>query len=42
MKKREALEKQMYKEIQKGNFEKADQIRKKIVALDVVTLKERI
>lgn len=42
MKKREALEKKMYKEIAKGNFDKADKIRKQIVALDVATLKERI
>ena len=42
MAKRDALEKKMYNEIKKGNFEKADLIRKKIVALDVATLKERI
>lgn len=42
MKKREALEKQMYKEIAKGNFDKADKIRKQLVDLDVATLKERI
>ena len=42
MTKREALEKKMYKEIQKGNFDKADKIRKQIVELDVATLKERI
>ena len=38
MTKRERLEKQMYKEITKGNFDKADKIRKQIVDLDVARL----
>lgn len=38
MTKRERLEKQMYKEIANGNFEKADKIRKQIVDLDVARL----
>lgn len=38
MTKRERLKKQMYKEIAKGNFDKADKIRKKIVDLDVARL----
>ena len=38
MTKRERFEKQMYKEIAKGNFEKADKIRKQIVDLDVARL----
>ena len=45
MTKRERLEKQFYKEIAKGNFEKADRIMKQIVNLDVARLadkKERI
>lgn len=35
MTKRERLEKNMYKEIAKGNFDKADRIRRQIVDLDV-------
>lgn len=42
MKKRMRLENQMYKEIAKGNFDKADAIRKKIIALDVADLAKRI
>ena len=38
MTKRERLEKQMYKEITKGNFEKADKIMKQIVNLDAERL----
>ena len=40
--KRENLEKRMYKEISKGNFEKADKIRKQLVELDVSTLAKKI
>jgi len=36
--KRERTEKQMYKEISKGNFDKADKLRKKLVDLDVQIL----
>lgn len=38
MQKRERLEKQMYKEISKGNFDKSDALRKKIIDLDVKML----
>lgn len=38
MQKRERLERQMYKEISKGNFDKADALRKKLVDLDVKML----
>lgn len=38
MQKRERLEKQMYKEISKGNFNKADALMKKLVDLDVQML----
>ena len=38
MTKRERLEKNMYKEIAKGNFDKADKIRKQIINLDVERL----
>lgn len=38
MQKRERLESQMYKEISKGNFDKADALRKKLVDLDVKML----
>lgn len=41
MAKREALEKRMYAEIAKGNFEKADKIRKKIIDLDVSSLRKQ-
>lgn len=36
--KRERLEKQMYKEISKGNFDKSDALMKKLVDLDVKIL----
>lgn len=39
-KKRENLEKRMYREISKGNFEKADKIRKQLVEFDVETFKK--
>ena len=42
MTKRERLENQMYKEIAKGNFDKADKIRRQIVDLDVATLNARL
>lgn len=38
MQRRERLEKQMHKEISKGNFDKADALRKKLVDLDVQML----
>ena len=38
MQKRERLERQMYKEISKGNFDKADDLRKKLVDIDVKIL----
>lgn len=41
MQKRERLEKQMYREISKGNFDKSDALRKKIVDLDVEMMKLR-
>lgn len=41
MTKRENLEKRMYCEIAKGNFDKADKIRKQIVDLDVKKLAEK-
>lgn len=31
----------MYKEIQKGNFDKADKIRKQIIELDVESLEKK-
>lgn len=40
--KRDRLERTMYKEIAKGNFDKADSIRKKIVDLDVKMAAARI
>lgn len=40
--KRENLEKRMYKEIAKGNFDKADKIRKQLVDLDVATLAKKL
>ena len=42
LQKRENLEKRMYKEISKGNFDKADKIRKQLVELDVVTLAKKL
>ena len=39
--KRQNLERQMYKEIKKGNFEKADSILKKIVNMDVTRLNRK-
>lgn len=39
--KRDRLEKQMYREIGRGNFDKSDALRKKIVDLDVEILKLR-
>ncbi len=42
LQKRENLEKRMYREISKGNFEKADKIRKQLVDLDVISLKKRM
>ena len=39
---RENLEKKMYAEISKGNFEKADKIRKQIINIDVVTLAKKL
>lgn len=38
MTKRERLEKRMYSEIKKGNYDKADKIRKQIVDLDAKDL----
>lgn len=40
--KRENLEKRMYNEIKKGNFDKAAKIRSQIVNLDVMTLKNKL
>lgn len=42
MNKRDNLEKRYYKEIKKGNFEKADKIMKQIVEMDVDNLKKKI
>ena len=39
--KRLRLEQQMYKEVQKGNFEKAHQILVKIVTMDVTKLNRK-
>lgn len=36
------LEKRMYKEIEKGNFEKADKLRKQYVDLSVKSLAEKL
>lgn len=40
--KRENLEKRMYKEIAKGNFDKADKIRKQLIDLDVASLAKKL
>lgn len=42
MTKRENLEKRMYNEISKGNFEKADKFRKQIIDLDVANLAKKL
>ena len=42
LRKRENLEKRMYAEIRKGNFDKADKIMKQLVDLDADSLKKRI
>ncbi|MBR5845521.1 MAG: UvrB/UvrC motif-containing protein [Rikenellaceae bacterium] len=42
MTKRENLEKKMYAEIAKGNFEKAAKIRKQLVDLDVASLARKL
>lgn len=42
MEKRRRLENQMYREIKKGNFDKVDAIRKKIIKLDVENLAKRL
>lgn len=41
MKKRSNLEQQMYREIKKGNHEKAQAILKKIVTMDVTRLNRK-
>lgn len=40
--KRDNLEKRMYKEIAKGNFDKADKIRQQIIDLDVASLAKKL
>ena len=40
--KRVNLEKRMYNEISKGNFDKADKIRKQLVDLDVKSLNKKL
>lgn len=40
--KRENLEKRMYREMSKGNFDKADKIRKQLVELDVKNLSKKL
>lgn len=40
--KRINLEKRMYAEINKGNFEKADKIMKQIIDMDTESLKKRL
>lgn len=42
LQKRENLEKRMYKEISKGNFDKANKIRKQIIDLDVENLTKKL
>ena len=41
-KKRESLENRMYKEISKGNFDKADKLRKQLIELDVAVLAKKL
>ena len=40
--KRANLESKMYKEISKGNFEKADKIREQLINLDVASLAKKL
>lgn len=40
--KRETVEKKMYKEITKGNYDKADKLLKQLVDLDVQVMKQKI
>ena len=42
LEKREKLEKRMYLEIHKGNYDKADKIRKQLVELDVKNLEIKL
>lgn len=39
---REKTEKQMYKEIANGNYDKADKLRKKLVELDFQSLAKKL
>ena len=42
LQKRENLEKRYYREISKGNYDKADKIMQQLVNLDVTTLNKKL